>query len=351
MTIKAENGDAMKKNDKQELIIYNSSDGKATVEATFHEDNLWLSLNQIAELYGKDKSTISRHIKNILAEGELSEKSVVANFATTAADGKIYQVDYYNVDMILAVGYRVNSPRGTQFRIWATNTLHEYLQKGFALNDDKLKNLGGGKYWYELLERIKDIRASEKVLYRQVLGLYATSMDYNPKQPETNKFFKIVQAKLHYATTGQTASEIVFNRANAELPFMGLTVFERNQPTQREVTVAKNYLNEKELFALRRIVNSFFDLAELHAMEHKPMYMKDWVALLDKHIAHFDREVLTSAGTVSEQQAKAKALDEYNKYKSKQGDQLTEVEKDYLTTLDNMRKLLNSNVTKKQDEE
>jgi hypothetical protein len=313
------------------------------VEATFYDDDLWLSLNQIAELFAKDKSTISRHIKNILGEGELDAAATVAKIATVQNEGNrrvSRDIDYYNVDMIIAIGYRVNSVRGTQFRIWATQTLHEYLQKGFAMNDAKLKNLGGGKYWYELLERIKDIRASEKVLYRQVLDLYATSMDYDPKQPETIKFFKIVQAKLHYATTGQTASEIIFNRTNAELPFMGLTVFEKKQPSQHEVTIAKNYLKEKELFALRRIVNSFFDLAELHAMEHEPMYMKDWIALLDKHILHFDRAVLNSGGSVSEDQANEKALDEYKKYKVKQGNQLTEVEKEYLATLENMRKLL-----------
>jgi hypothetical protein len=316
------------------------------VEATFYDDDLWLSLNQIAELFAKDKSTISRHIKNILDSGELDSKVVVANFATTTQHGAMqgktqtHTVQFYNVDMIIAVGYRVNSARGVQFRQWATQILHEYLQKGFAMNDPKLKNLGGGKYWYELLERIRDIRSSEKVLYRQVLDLYATSMDYDSKQPETIKFFKIVQAKLHYATTGQTASEIIFNRANAELPFMGLTVFDKKQPSQHEVTIAKNYLKEKELFALRRIVNSFFDLAELHAMEHEPMYMKDWIALLDKHILHFDRAVLGSGGSVSEEQASEKALGEYKKYKAKQAGELTDIEKEYLATLENMRKLL-----------
>jgi len=329
--------------DKQEIIIYNSQDGQIKVEAAFFNDNLWLSLKQIAELFDKNKSTISRHIKNILEEAELESTSTVAIFATVQKEGKrdiIRNIEYYNVDMVLAVGYRVNSIRGTQFRIWATKTLHEYLQKGFVMDDEKLKNLGGGKYWYELLERIKDIRASEKVLYRQLLDLYSTSMDYNPKKQETIEFFKIVQAKLHYATTGQTASELIFNRANAELPFMGLTVFNKNQPTKSEVVIAKNYLQENELFILRRIVNSFFDLAETKAQEHTPMYMRDWITLLDKHIKHFDKAILTTSGNISEETAHNKALLEYKKYKEKHSDELTEVEKEYLLTLQNMQKLL-----------
>jgi len=327
-------------NNNSEIIIYQSQDGKTKIDCRFEGDNLWLTQAQIAELYGRDRTVITKHIKNIYTEGELQESSVCANFAHTANDGKTYNTAFYNLDMILAVGYRVKSPRGIQFRQWATAILHEYLQKGFAMNDDFLKNMGGGVYWKELLERIRDIRASEKVMYRQVLDLYATSLDYNASMPETLKFFKIVQNKLHYAASGHTASEIIFERANAELPFMGLTVFKGSRPVKSEVTVAKNYMSEKELFALRRMVNAFFDMAELKAETHEAMYMHDWLETLDKFSRDFGLGILEDAGSVSHTDAVKKAHNEYEKYHSSLPDDFSDVEKAYLDTLKEMQKKL-----------
>jgi hypothetical protein len=339
-------------NSKNKILIYQTENGQTNVEVVFDGDTVWLPQDKIAELFGRDKSTISRHIKNIFDENELDKEVVVANFATTTPHGAIkdktqtHSVEFYNLDLILSVGYRVNSACGIAFRKWASGILTEYMKKGFVMNDEKLKNLGGGTYWQELLERIRDIRLSEKVLYRQVLDLYATSIDYNPKSNETIKFFKIVQAKLHYAVSGQTASEIIFNRANAELPFMGLTVFKGKEPHKNEVSIAKNYLNENELFLLRRLVSSFFDIAEIHAREHKEMRMQDWIKLLNKHIVHLDKAVLENSGAISETDAKEKAELEYRRYKQKHGDDLTEVEKAYLSTLDKMQKLLNDPMNK-----
>jgi hypothetical protein len=281
-----------------------------------------------------------------LKEGELDEKVVVANFAITTPHGAIeyktqeHTVLHYSLDMIIAVGYRVKSPQGTLFRLWATTVLHEYLQKGFSINDEALKNMGGGLYWKELLERIRDIRSSEKVMYRQVLDLYATSLDYNAAMPETLEFFKIVQNKLHYAVSGHTASEIIFDRANAELPFMGLTAFRDRHPVKSEVTIAKNYMTEKELFALRRMVNAFFDMAELKAETHEPMYMRDWLETLDKFSRDFGLGVLEDAGTVSHEAAVEKAHREYDTYRVQLPDDLSDVEKAYLDTLKDMQKRL-----------
>ncbi|MDR2619760.1 MAG: virulence RhuM family protein, partial [Propionibacteriaceae bacterium] len=278
-----------------EIIIYQSADGAIKVDCRIAGETLWLSQAQIAQLFGRSVSVVSRHIKNIFAEGELSEKSNLQNLQIANSDKP---VTLYSLDTILAVGYRVRSSQATQFRQWATAVLHEYLQKGFAMNDEFLKNMGGGTYWKELLERIRDIRASEKVLYRQVLDLYATSLDYNASMPETIKFFRIVQNKLHYAVSGHTASEIVFARANAELPFMGLTTFKGNRPVKSEITIAKNYLSEKELFALRRMVNAFFDMAELRASRQEPMYMRDWLETLDTFTRDFGFGVLQDLGSV-----------------------------------------------------
>jgi hypothetical protein len=328
------------KDDKPEIIIYQSADGLTKIDVRAAEKSLWLTQAQLIELYQSSKSNISEHITHILNEGELDENSVVRKFRTTATDGKNYDTKYYNLDMILAVGYRVRSPRGTQFRQWATRILHEYLQKGFAMNDDFLKNMGGGIYWKELLERIRDIRASEKVMYRQILDLYATSLDYNASMPETYEFFKIVQNKLHYAVSGHTASEIIFDRANAELPFMGLTVFKGKRPVKSEVSIAKNYMTEKELFALRRMVNAFFDMAELKAESQEPMYMKDWLETLDKFSQDFGVGVLEDAGSISHTQAIEKAHREYNAYQAQLPDELTEVEKAYLDSLREMQKKL-----------
>ena len=265
-------------NQKSNMIIYTTEDGLTKIETTFDEDTVWLSIDQMAELFQRDKSTISRHIKNVFSEGELQRESVVANFATTAADGKTYQVDYYNLDVIISVGYRVKSKRGTQFRIWATNILKEYMRKGFALDDERLKNLGGGGYFKELLERIRDIRASEKVFYRQVLEIYATSIDYDPKAEISIRFFKKVQNKIHYAIHGQTAAEVIYTRADAEKEFMGLTTFAGNQPTLKEAIVAKNYLDEKELRAMGQLVSGYLDFAERQAEREQAITMQDWSA-------------------------------------------------------------------------
>jgi len=247
------------------IIMYTTEDGLTKIEVTLDEDTVWLSLDQISELFQRNKSTISRHIKNIFSEGELNQNSVVANFATTAADGKKYKVDYYNLDVIISVGYRVKSQRGVQFRIWAMQILKEYMRKGFALDDERLKNLGGGGYFKELLERIRDIRASEKVFYRQVLEIYATSIDYDPKADISIEFFKRVQNKIHFAIHGQTAAEVIYSRADAEKEFMGLTAFAGKQPTLKEAVIAKNYLNEKELRAMGQLVSGYLDFAERQA--------------------------------------------------------------------------------------
>ena len=258
-----------------EMLIYTTGDGLTKIETTFDGDTVWLSIDQMAELFQRDKSTISRHIKNIFAEGELEREAVVAIFATTAADGKIYQVDYYNLDVIISVGYRVKSRRGVQFRIWATGILKEYMRKGFALDDERLKNLGGGGYFKELLERI---RASEKVFYRQVLEIYATSIDYNPKAEISIQFFRKVQNKIHYAIHGQTAAEVVYTRADAEKEFMGLTTFAGSQPKLKEAVVAKNYLNEKELRAMGQLVSGYLDFAERQAEREQAMTMQNAAA-------------------------------------------------------------------------
>jgi len=324
-------------NEKHEIIIYKSADGLVKIDVLMEGETLWLTQAQIAELFGRERSVISKHIRNIFSEGELDKKSNVQNMHIANSDKPI---NLYNLDVIIAVGYRVKSSRGTQFRQWATQVLHEYLQKGFAMNDDQLKNMGGGLYWKELLDRIRDIRTSEKVMYRQVLDLYATSLDYNAAMPETVEFFKIVQNKLHYAVSGHTASEIVFDRANAELPFMGLTVFKGKRPVKSEVTIAKNYMTEEELFALRRMVNAFFDMAELKAERHEPMYMRDWLGMLDKFTSDFGFGILEGSGSVKHIEAVEKANREYDIYQKQLPDELTDVEKAYLDNLRDMQKQL-----------
>ena len=322
---------------KAEIIIYQTQDGKIKIDCRFAGNTLWLTQAQIAELFGRDISVISRHIKNIFIETELNQKSNLQNLQIPNSDKP---VTLYSLNVILAVGYRVKSPRGTQFRQWATTVLHEYLQKGFTLNDDFLKNMGGGIYWKELLERIRDIRASEKVMYRQILDLYATSLDYNATMPETLEFFKIVQNKLHYAVSGHTASEIIFDRANAELPFMGLTAFKGRRPMKNEVTIAKNYLTEKELFALRRMVNAFFDMAEMKAELHEPMHMRNWLEILDKFSRDFGVGTLEDTIHISHVEAIEKALQEYATYRTQLPDDLTDVETAYLETLKQIQKKL-----------
>lgn len=324
-------------NNYGEIIIYQTDDGLTKINVNMQEETVWLSLDQMAELFQRDKSTISRHIKKIFEEGELQRNSVVANFATTAADGKVYNVDYYNLDVIISVGYRVKSQRGVQFRIWATNVLKEYMIKGFAMDDERLKGNAGGNYWKELLDRIIDIRSSEKVLYRQVLDLYATSVDYDPRSDESVKFFKIVQNKLHYAAHGHTAAEVIYERADAEKPFMGLTSFSVELPALKDIGIAKNYLQENELKILNNLVSGYFDLAEINAIEHKPMYMHDYVKQLDMVLSSGNRKLLEGAGTVSHKQALEKAKAEYRKY---QEITLSPVEQAYLESVKEVAKEL-----------
>lgn len=324
-------------NNYGEIIIYQTDDGLTKINVNMQEETVWLSLDQMAELFQRDKSTISRHIKKIFEEGELQRNSVVANFATTAADGKVYNVDYYNLDVIISVGYRVKSQRGVQFRIWATNVLKEYMIKGFAMDDERLKGNAGGNYWKELLDRIRDIRSSEKVLYRQVLDLYATSVDYDPRSDESVKFFKIVQNKLHYAADGHTAAEVIYERADAEKPFMGLTSFSGELPALKHIGIAKNYLQENELKILNNLVSGYFDLAEINAIEHKPMYMHDYVKQLDMVLSSGNRKLFEGAGTVSHKQALEKAKVEYRKY---QEITLSPVEQAYLESFKEVAKEL-----------
>ena len=317
-------------NQESNIIIYTTEDGLVKIETTFDGDTVWLSIDQMAELFQRDRSVIGKHIRNIFKEGELQKESVWAKFAYTAADGKIYQVDYYNLDVIISVGYRVKSKRGTQFRIWATNILKEYMRKGFAMDDERLKNLGGGGYFKELLERIRDIRASEKVFYRQVLEIYATSIDYNPKAEISIQFFKKVQNKIHYAIHGQTAAEVIYNRADAEKEFMGLTNFAGKQPTLKEAVVAKNYLDEKELRAMGKLVSGYLDFAERQAEREQAMTMQNWAEHLDRILTMSGEQLLIGNGSVSHKQAVDKATGEYRKYKAKT---LSEVEKDYLDSI------------------
>jgi hypothetical protein len=320
----------MKNNKQSDFIIFKTQDEKISVDVRFEDETVWLTQDQMAMLFDKAKSTISEHIKHIFEEGELEENSVVRKFRTTAADGKNYEVNYYNLDVIISVGYRVKSLRGTQFRQWATKRLNEYIRKGFAMDDERLKNLGGGGYWKELLQRIRDIRASEKVFYRQVLDIYATSIDYDPKAEVSIAFFKKVQNKIHYAVHGHTAAEVIFNRVDAEKQFMGLMSFPGNRPYLKDVVVAKNYLNEKELRALGQIVSGYLDFAERQAEREQAMTMNDWAAHLDRILTMSGEKLLQGAGMVSHDKAVEKATSEYKKYQQKT---LSEAEKNYLESL------------------
>ena len=321
------------------LIMYTTEDGITKIQATFDNDTVWLSIDQMAELFQRDKSTISRHIKNIFEEGEYVSESVVAKFATTAADGKTYQVEYYNLDVIISVGYRVKSLRGTQFRIWAMKILKEYMQKGFALDDQRLKELGGGNYFDELLARIRDIRSSEKVFWRKVLDIYATSIDYNPSAESSIAFFKQVQNKMHWAAHKHTAAEIIYERADSEKQNMGLTSWSVKEIKKTDVEVAKNYLSESELDALNKIVTAYLDIAEVRALDHEPMYMKDWLETIDDYLKMTRREILSTAGRISHTKALDKAHDEYKKYKQKEKDRLSLVEKHFLESIGELDKL------------
>lgn len=297
-----------------EFLLYQTEDGQTRVEVRMAQDTVWLSLAQMTELFGRDKSVISRHIRNVFEEGELARDSVVANFATTAADGKTYRVDYYSLDVIISVGYRVRSHRGTQFRIWATERLREYLIKGFAMDDERLKAAGGGRYFDELLARIRDIRSSEKVFWRKVLDIYATSIDYDPRTEVSQQFFATVQNKMHWAVHGQTAAELIVARADAASPHMGLTHWQGARPRKADAGVAKNYLNEEELDALNRVVTIYLEFAENQARRRRPMAMRDWVTKLDDFLRISEYEILGHAGRISSDAAMKKAQLEYEKY-------------------------------------
>lgn len=328
--------DTLSTNENQgEIVIYQTDDGDTKIDVRFVDETVWLTQAQLCELYQTSKSNISEHIKHIFEEGELDEISVVRKFRTTASDGKSYNVAYYNLDMIISLGYRVKSIVATNFRRWATERLKEYMIKGFTMDDERLKNLGGGNYWKELLDRIRDIRSSEKVMYRQVLDLYATSVDYNPKSSESIAFFKMVQNKLHYAAHGHTAAEVIYERVDADKPFMGLTTFSGDFPTAKDIGVAKNYLTEDELKVLNNIVSGYFDFAEIQAMRHNPMYMSDYVDHLDNLLKATGENLLTDAGKVSHAQALEKAKSEYQKY---QVQNFSPVEESYLQNIKQIEK-------------
>ena len=328
------------------IIMYTTEDGLTKIETTFEDDTVWLSLDQMAELFQRDRSVIGKHVRNIFKEGELNKDSVWAKFAYTAADGKIYNVDYYNLDVIISVGYRVKSHRGTQFRIWAMGILKEYMKKGFALDDDRLKRLGGGNYFDELLARIRDIRSSEKVFWRKVLEIYATSIDYDPHAEASVLFFKQVQNKMHWAAHKHTAAEVIYQRADAEKENMGLTSWSGDNIHRSDVEVAKNYLTEAELDALNKIVTAYLDIAEVHALNQEPMYMKDWLETIDDYLKMTRRDILTTSGHVSHKQAIEKAHAEYDKYKNRLEDNLSPVEKDFIASIVALEQLADSNKNK-----
>jgi hypothetical protein len=313
-----------------EFILFKTEDEKISVDVRLENETVWLTQDQIAMLFGVERPGITQHIKNIFLEGELQENSVSKKFLRTASDGKKYNTKHYNLDMIISLGYRVNSKVATQFRIWATKRLNEYIRKGFTMDDERLKNLGGGGYWKELLQRIRDIRSSEKVFYRQVLDIYATSIDYDPKTDVSIDFFKKVQNKIHFAVHGQTAAEVIFTRVDAEKEFLGLTTFLGNRPYLKDVTVAKNYLDEKELRALGQIVSGYLDFAERQAEREQAMTMKNWAEHLDRILTMSGEQLLQEAGTISHEKAVEKATTEYKKYQQKT---LSEVEKSYLENL------------------
>ncbi|MBE7443232.1 MAG: virulence RhuM family protein [Flavobacteriales bacterium] len=320
-----------------ELIIYQTEDGQTKIQTRLENETVWLNQEQMAELFQRDRTVITKHIGNIFKEGELEERSNVQNLHISNSDKP---VKFYSLDVIISVGYRVKSHRGTQFRIWATQRLREYIVKGFAMNDELLKEAGGGNYFDELLARIRDIRSSEKVFWRKVLDIYATSIDYDSKAEVSLVFFKTVQNKMHWAAHGQTAAETIYKRIDATKPNLGLTNFKGEQPTKKEIEVAKNYLNEKELDVLNRMVTAYLELAELQALNRKPMYMKDWINRLDDFLTMTGSEILTNAGSISHQKALEKAHTEYEKYREQTKDELSKVEKDFIKQIDTTAKKL-----------
>ncbi len=321
-----------------EILIYQTDNGQTNIEVKIEDDTVWLTQQQMSELFQTSRTNVVEHIKHIYEEGELDEISTCRNFRQVRKEGNrevTRQIPHYNLDMIISLGYRIKSVIATRFRQWATQRLKEYMIKGFTIDDERLKGNGGGNYWKELLDRIRDIRSSEKVLYRQVLDLYATSVDYNPHSEESVRFFKVVQNKLHYAAHGYTAAEVIYQRADAEKPFMGLTSFSGELPALKDIGIAKNYLEENELKVLNNLVSGYFDLAEINAIEHKPMYMDDYVMQLDSVLSSGNRKLLTGAGSVSHKQALEKAKSEYRKY---QEITLTPVEKAYLESIKEVSK-------------
>ena len=321
-----------------EILIYQTDDGQTNIEVKIEDDTVWLTQQQMSELFQTSRTNVVEHIKHIYEEGELDEISTCRNFRQVRKEGNrevTRQIPHYNLDMIISLGYRIKSMIATRFRQWATKRLKEYMIKGFTIDDERLKGNGGGNYWKELLDRIRDIRSSEKVLYRQVLDLYATSVDYNPHSEESVRFFKIVQNKLHYAAHGHTAAEVIYQRADAQKPFMGLTSFSGELPALKDIGIAKNYLEENELKVLNNLVSGYFDLAEINAIEHKPMYMDDYVKQLDSVLSSGNRKLLTGSGSVSHKQALEKAKSEYRKY---QEITLTPVEKAYLESIKEVSK-------------
>lgn len=325
----------MDTNNKGEVLIYQSEDGITHIDVKMEDETVWLTQAQLCELYQSSKSNISEHITHIFEEGELEKESVVRKFRTTGSDEKNYNVIHYNLDMIISLGYRIKSSIATNFRRWATERLKEYMIKGFTMDDERLKQSGGGNYWKELLDRIRDIRSSEKVMYRQVLDLYATSVDYNPRSDESIRFFKIVQNKLHYAAHGHTAAEVIYKRADANKPNMGLTSFSGEYPMAKDIGIAKNYLQEDELKVLNNLVSGYFDFAEIQAMRKNPMYMGDYITHLDSILSSTGEKLLEGSGTVSHSQAMKKAKEEYLKY---QEITITPVEQAYLDTIKDLEK-------------
>lgn len=329
--------------DKGQILLYQTPDGESKIEVRLENDTVWLSADQMAELFQRNKSTISRHIKNVLEDGELEEAATVAFFATVQNEGERKverKIAFYNLDMIISVGYRVHSYRGVQFRIWATKVLKEYIVKGFALNDDLLKRAGGGNYFDELLARIRDIRSSEKVFYRKVLEIYALSIDYDPRVEMTQQFFKTVQNKMHYSVHGHTAAEIIYERADSQKDFMGLTTWAGAMSTKPEAEVAKNYLTKEEITSLNRIVSLYLDFAEMQAEEHRPMYMKDWINILDDFLRISRKDILTHAGKISAKLAKEKADKEYDKFKERTKNELSPVDIHFLENFEREQKRL-----------
>lgn len=327
-------------NSQGEIVIYQTDDGLTHLDVKISNETVWLTQQQMAELFQSSKANVSEHIKNIFSEGELQEEAVVRKFRTTATDGKKYDIMHYNLDMIISLGYRIKSVTATRFRQWATARLKEYMIKGFTMDDRRLKDLGGGNYWKELLDRIRDIRSSEKVLYRQVLDLYATSLDYDPQSAESIRFFKIIQNKLHFATHGQTASELIFNRVDSEKPFMGLTTFSGDFPVKKDIGIAKNYLTAEELKILNNLVSGYFDFAEIQAMLHNPMHMSDYIEHLDRILSSTGVPLLSDAGTISHAEAMKKAEMEYRKFQVKN---LSPVETAYLKNIKELDKKAKKN--------